>query len=97
MPCPEIDAQFRDALDGVDDLLEPLADEDLDLLGRGAGQHRLHAHRRQVDRREAVDAEAEVGGRADDDQRQHDHAGEDRAADADVSESVHGFCRPSYR
>ena len=51
-------AQLRDALDGVDDLLEPLADQHLDLFGRGAGQHRLDPHRRQVHRREPVHARA---------------------------------------
>ena len=46
--------------------------------------------RRQVDRREAVDAELPVAGGADDHQRQDEHGGEDRTADADLRELLHG-------
>ena len=56
-------AQLRDALDGVDHLLEALADQHLDLFGRGAGQHRLDTHRRQVHRGNRSTPEPEILGR----------------------------------
>ena len=86
MPCPETLRSSEMPSTVLIDFLETLADQHLDLFGRGAGQHRLDPHRRQVHRREPVHAQPEVRGRADHDQRQHDHAGEDRTADADVSE-----------
>ena len=62
-------AQLVDALDGVDRLLDPLARPAISTSsGEAPGSVRADADGRQVDRREAVDAEPEVAGRADHDQ-----------------------------
>ena len=53
--------------------------------------------RRQVDRREAIDAEPEVGGRADHDQREDEHRREDRPADADFGELLHDLGLDAHR
>ena len=50
--------ELRDALDGVDGLLDLLGDLRLHLLDGGAGQLGADAHRGQLDGREAVDARA---------------------------------------
>ena len=89
-PGPEIDRISRDALHGVDDLLDLARDLGLHLFGGGAGELGAHAHAGDVDRREAVHAEACVGGGADHDERQHDHGREHRPADADLGEFLHG-------
>ena len=43
----------------------------------------------QIDGRKAIDAQLEIAGRADHDQRQNDHRGEDRPANTDFSELLH--------
>src|SRR6185503_7674807 len=84
-------SQLADALDGVDGFLEGDPDLGLHLLGRGTRQLGPHHHRRQVDRRETVDAELPVAGGADDHQRQDDHRGEDGTANADRGQLLHGI------
>ena len=83
-------AQLVDALDRVDRLLDLLGD----LRSRPPrGRRRAASVRtrdgRQVDGREAVDAEAEVAARADHDQGQDEHRREHRPADADLGELLH--------
>ena len=82
--------QRVDGADGVDRFLDLVGDLGLDLLGRGPGQAGGHDDGRDVDVREAVDAEPEEGEQADDRQRQHQHPGEDRAPDTQRSEPLHG-------
>ena len=82
-------AQLVDALDGVDRFFDLVGDLGLDLGGRRAGQAGPHEHRRHVDRREAIDAEARQAHEPDDDEREVHHRGEHRAADADLSELLH--------
>ena len=68
-PGPGDRAQLADALHGVDDLLDLAGDLGLHLLGGGAGQLGADADGGEVDGREAVDAEADVRGGADHDER----------------------------
>ena len=58
-----------------------------DFLDRCAGQRRAHHDVRQIDGGEAIDAEAEERGGADDDEREDQHRGEDGPPDADGGES----------
>ena len=76
-------AQLVDAADGVDRLLDLVGDLGLDLLRRGAGLDGRDDDRREVDLREAIDAELREGERADDGQRQDEHGREDRPFDAE--------------
>ena len=82
-------AELRDALDGVDRLLDLLRDLRLHLLDGGAGQLGADADRGQLDGGEAVDAQPEVARAAHDDEREHDHRREHRPADADLGELLH--------
>ena len=84
--------QLGDAGDGVQGLLDRLRHGDLDLFGRGAGQRRANRHRGQVDRGVTIDRQPREADRADDHHRQHEHAGEDRAVDADLGELLHVSC-----
>ncbi len=83
-------AQLIDAIDGVDDFFDSLRDERLHLFRRRAGQISTHADGGKIDGRKTIDAQLEITRRADDDQRQNDHRGEDRAADTNFSELLHG-------
>jgi hypothetical protein len=89
--------QFLDAFDGVDRFLNRLGNLRLDLSGRRARQPRTHAHDRQIDRGEAIDAQFEVTRDPHDHERQHDHRCEDRSSDANVSELLHELCSMSPR
>ena len=76
-------AQLVEALDGVDDLFDLLADQDLDFFGRRARQLRARDDRRQVDGGKPVDAQAHVAGGAHHDEAQDEHRGKDRTLDTD--------------
>ena len=82
-------AQLLDALDGVDGLLDALGDLGLHLLGGRARQGGADRDGGQIDRREAIDAQAEIAGGADHHQRQDDHRREDRPADTNLGELLH--------
>ncbi|MCG3161880.1 MAG: hypothetical protein JMDDDDMK_03095 [Acidobacteria bacterium] len=82
-------AELLDAFNGVDGFFQHLRQRGLSLFGRGAGQIGAHRHRRNVHRREAVNAELEIAGRPDDDQRQNNHRREDRTFDTNFRELLH--------
>ena len=82
-------AQLVDAFDCVDDFFDRLRDRGLHFFRRSARQGRPNGNGRQIHRGKAIDAETKVTRRADHHQRQHDHRGEDRPADADFSELLH--------
>ena len=84
-------AQLVDARDRVDRLLDLVGDLGLDLLGRGAREARDDDDGREVDVREAVDAEARVADAADDDEHEDEDRREDGPADAETGESLHGL------
>ena len=77
--------------DGVDRVLHLLGDFGFDLLGRSAGVGDDHDDGGDIDLGKQIDAEREVGKDADHHQRQNQHGGEDRAADAELGECVHGL------
>ena len=66
-----------------------VGDLGLDLLRRGARLDRRDGDGRDVDLREAIDAEARERERADDGQRQDEHGREDRTFDAERSKPLH--------
>jgi hypothetical protein len=76
-------AQFVDARDRVDRVLDELRDAGLHLLDRGAGSVRRDHDDRQVDVREQVDADAQHRDEAEHDGQQAHHHGEDRTTDAE--------------
>ena len=82
-------AQLVDAADGVDRFLDLVGDLGLDLLRRGAGLDRRDDDGREVDLREAIDAEAREREDADDGQRQDQDGREDRTFDAERSKPLH--------
>jgi hypothetical protein len=74
-------AEFFDAFDGVDGFFDAFDDFGFHLLGGSAAQRGADAHRRQVHGGEAIDAEAEIGSRANDHEGEDDHGGKDRPLD----------------
>ena len=94
LPAPETDRSSSRPCDRVDGLLDRLGDQHLDFFRRGAGQLRADEDRRQVHRREAIDAQPQVAGRADDDQAQDQHRGKHRTLDADRGELLHALRFP---
>ena len=84
-------ADVIDQADGIHRVFDFLGDLRLDLFGRGAGIGYGHGDGRDVDLRKQIDAERKIGKRAHHDERENQHRGEDRAADAELSESVH-YC-----
>src|SRR5687767_8978074 len=76
-------------MDGVDRLLDGLGDLALDDLGRRARVRRLDADDGARDVGVLVDGQPLVGDGAQDDERHHEHGGEDGAPDGDVGED-HG-------
>ena len=87
-------AKFFNARDGVKRFLDRLIDEGFDFLRRRAGQPRVDAHSGKIDRRKTIHTEAEITRGADDDERQHQHGGEDGALDANFRELLHGVSAP---
>ena len=87
-------AELVDAADGVDRLFDLVGDLGLDFFGRGAGEAGDDGDHGEVDLGEAVDAELEVAGRADDADEEDEHGGEDRALDADLGEPLHDEFSP---
>src|SRR5262249_23467421 len=82
-------AQLVEAADGVDDLLDPLRDLALDLLGAGAGQPGGDRDGRDVDLGKEVEAEIAVRGDPQHHQRHDQHRREDRPPYAQIYEG-HG-------
>ena len=82
-------AQFVNAFNGVNHLLNGLCHLRLHLGRRRAGQAGADAHNRHINRREAVHAEVQVARRAHDDECQDDHHRQHRPANADFSELLH--------
>ena len=72
-----------------DRLFHALGDLDLRLLHRGARERGTDGDLWQIHAGKAVDAEAEVAGRAHDDEREDNHRGEYRSCDADGGEGFH--------
>ena len=76
-------AQFVDAADGVDGFLDLVRDLGLDFLWRRAWQARRHDDGGEIDLGKAIEAEPGERERADDRQRENQHAGEDWPLDGD--------------
>jgi hypothetical protein len=88
-------AELLDAGDGVDRPLDLVGDLGLDLFRRRAALDRRHRHRREVDPREPVDAEAEVPEDPHDDEREDEDRREDRSLERDLGEPLHRSTPPA--
>ena len=85
--------QGVDTADRVDGFLDLVGDLAFDLLRRRAGQARRDEDRRDIDVRKLIDAELGEGEAADNRQRQNQNRCEDRAANAESGEPLHGdYC-----
>jgi hypothetical protein len=73
----------------VDDFFDGVGQLGLGFFGTCAGERAADGDGGEIDRGQAIDAQAGVGGGADDDQADDDHAGEDRAGDEGVDEAIH--------
>ena len=89
---PSADTDCRSSMPAIVliGLLDLVRDLGLDLFGRGAREARDDGHRREVDARVPVDAEARVADSADDDERDDEDGREDGTADAEARECLHG-------
>ena len=82
-------AQFIDAGDRVDRLLDGLGDARFHFLGAGPRQRRGDGDDGEIDLGKQIDAELQVGEHAEDEGHGREDPGEDGPADENVGEEVH--------
>jgi hypothetical protein len=85
-----VGGELVDALDGVDCRFDDVGDVRLHDFRRGAGKDGDDGDHREFDRRQEIHRECLIAKDAEDYQRQHQHDGEDRAANCYVVE-IHVF------